>query len=384
VFLDVTLPVGVRWAEQIEQELHRTDALVTILSEQSVRSDMVIGEIGTAVRLSKRILPVRLAYREPFKYPLSAWLNPINWAFWDGPDSTPKLIDDLQRGVSGSALPIGQDSARSALLQALPPDALTFESGAMDVTSLLYVRRQADDIALAAMGRKGQTVNIKGARQVGKSSLLMRVIDAAIKAGKRVAFLDFQGLDSSTLANADVFFRRFCQEIASGLELNAPIDPHWDPSLGNLQRCGRFMENGVLKVVNEPVVLALDEVERLFDAPFRSDFFGMLRSWHGKRALPTSPAWKKLDLVLATSTEPKLFIENLNQSPFNVGERIELSELTPAEVTKLNQLHDSVLGAEDVKRLVASWAATRTWCAEPSTSSPRSRPPPPSCCPIRT
>ena len=31
-------------------------------------------------------------------------------------------------------------------------------------------------------------------------------------------------------------------------------------------------------------------MERLFDTDFRSDFFGMLRSWHNQRA--TTPIWK--------------------------------------------------------------------------------------------
>jgi len=296
---------------------------------------------------------VRLAYREPFRYPLSAWLNPINWAFWDGPDSTSRLIEELARGVAGSELPIGEGAARRKLLQALPPDALVLESGAMDVASPLYVRRRADDVALTAIKRGGQTISIKGARQVGKSSLLMRVIDAAVAFGKRVAFLDFQSLDSETLGNADVFYRRFCAEIARALELKEPLDPHWDPGLGNLQRCSGFMQDGVLKLVNAPIVLALDEVDRLFDSPFRSDFFGMLRAWHGKRAVPTTPVWKRLDLVMVTSTEPKLLIENLNQSPFNVGERIELSELSPGEVSQLNQLHGTVLGVDEEKQLLA-------------------------------
>ena len=353
VFLDVTMPVGVRWAEQIEAELRRTDVVVALLSEQAVRSDMAIGEIETAVRLKKRILPVRLAYREPFRYPLSAWLNPINWAFWDGPGDTAKLVEALTRGAAGDELPIGEGAARRDLLRALPSDALVLESGAMDVTSPLYVRRRADDVALGAIKRQGQTISIKGARQVGKSSLLMRVVDAAVNAGKRVAFLDFQGLDSETLTSTDVFYRRFCTEIARGLGIKEPLEPHWDPGLGNLQRCSGFMQDGILKSVSAPVVLALDEVDRLFDSPFRSDFFGMLRSWHGKRALPTAPAWKQLDLVLVTSTEPKLLIENLNQSPFNVGERIELSELSPGEVSQLNQLHGTVLDPEEEQRLLA-------------------------------
>lgn len=353
VFLDVTMPVGVRWAEQIERELRRTDFLIALLSEQAVRSDMAIGEIETGLRLNKRILPVRLAYREPFRYPLSAWLNHINWAFWDGPPSTPRLAEELKRAAAGVELPIGDGPARSELLQALPPDAITLESGAMDVASPLYVRRRADDVALPAIKRAGQTISIKGARQVGKSSLLMRMIDAALLAGKRVAFLDLQGMDSETLANADVFYRRFCAEIARALESKEPVEPHWDAGLGNVQRCSGYMQDGVLKSSSAPVVLAIDEVDRLFDSPFRSDFFGMLRSWHGKRALPTAPSWKRLDLVLVTSTEPKLLIENLNQSPFNVGERIELTEFSPAEVSQLNQLHGSVLGPGEEEQLQA-------------------------------
>jgi hypothetical protein len=46
-------------------------------------------------------------------------------------------------------------------------------------------------------------------------------------------------------------------------------------------------------------------------------------------------------------------IENLNQSPFNVGERIELSELSPDEVSQLNQLHGTVLAPEEEQQLLA-------------------------------
>ena len=81
----------------------------------------------------------------------------------------------------------------------------------------------------------------------------------------------------------------------------------------------------------------MDEVERVFDTAFRSDFFSMLRSWHNNRAM--SPIWKQLDLALVTSTEPYQLIENLNQSPFNVGQVIELDDFSPESVSDLNQRH---------------------------------------------
>src|SRR3954463_1805955 len=83
VFVDHKMAVGVEWGKRIEEELGRADALIALLSQQSVRSEMTIGEIGTAYRLKKRLLPVRLAYQVPFEYPLSAWLNPVNWAAWN-------------------------------------------------------------------------------------------------------------------------------------------------------------------------------------------------------------------------------------------------------------------------------------------------------------
>src|SRR5215216_795388 len=84
VFIDQSMGVGIRWAQRIEEELRRADFLVTLLSRHSVTSEMVESEIGTAHRLAAErggppvILPVRLNYSEPFQYPLSAYLNPIN------------------------------------------------------------------------------------------------------------------------------------------------------------------------------------------------------------------------------------------------------------------------------------------------------------------
>jgi hypothetical protein len=88
VFIDQAMAVGTPWAERIDRELRQADVLLLLLSAASVGSEMVAGEVETAQRLQKhqgrpRILPVRVAYRELLPYPLSAYLNPINWALWD-------------------------------------------------------------------------------------------------------------------------------------------------------------------------------------------------------------------------------------------------------------------------------------------------------------
>ena len=89
----------------------------------------------------------------------------------------------------------------------------------MDPQSAYYVERPGDQVALQAIRRQGVTITIKGPRQMGKSSLLIRVIDALRKVGKQVAFLDFQLFDKLALADADIFFRQFCTWLTDELEM---------------------------------------------------------------------------------------------------------------------------------------------------------------------
>src|SRR6185503_17232068 len=80
-------------------------------------------------------------------------------------------------------------------------------------------------------------------------------------------------------------------------------------------------------------------------------FFGMLRSWHNQRL--AGSIWKQLDLALVTSTEPYQLIDNLNQSPFNVGEVIELADFSPEQVADLNRRHGTPLTSAQEQQLMA-------------------------------
>src|SRR5690349_21393254 len=84
VFIDETMLVGTKWAEDIEKQLREADYLISFISESSVNSEMVIGEIDKAYHLRREqgkpvILPVRLKYTDRLAYPLSAYLDPINY-----------------------------------------------------------------------------------------------------------------------------------------------------------------------------------------------------------------------------------------------------------------------------------------------------------------
>lgn len=77
----------------------------------------------------------------------------------------------------------------------------------------------------------------------------------------------------------------------------------------------------------------------------------MLRGWHNRRA--TRTLWNQFNLLIAHSTEPTLFIKDLNQSPFNVGTVIRLGDFDRDEVLWLNARHGSpIASGEDLERLL--------------------------------
>ena len=242
-------------------------------------------------------------------------------------------VDDGDADVSTASPPAPDDQATpplseplSAVVAPSPPAAAPLEQpeGNMRPDSPFYIVRQpADRVALAEASKpSGVTLTIKGPRQVGKSSLLTRVIDRAIQAGKQVAYLDFQQFDAAARADDDTFFRQFAQWLTDEVGLDGDFDANWATALGTVQRCTRYVERVLLPALGGPLLLAMDEVDSILDCPFRTDFFAMLRVWHNNRAMPNRPIWRQLDMALVTSTEPYELVENLHQSPFNVGEEL--------------------------------------------------------------
>lgn len=104
----------------------------------------------------------------------------------------------------------------------------------------------------------------------------------------------------------------------------------------------------------EHLVWFMDEVDKLFLAPFASDFFGLVRSWHNSRSTEPDGPWGKLTVVIAYATEAHLFIQDLNQSPFNVGRKLELEDFNMQQVIDLNGRYGSPLHSyQEVEKLHA-------------------------------
>ncbi len=231
------------------------------------------------------------------------------------------------------------DSSGSALRRRLEP-----VGGAVPLDSEFYIVRPADEEFRDAIARGDSIVLVKGARQVGKTSLLARGLQQARKAGAKVVLTDFQNLSAAYLESIEKLMLALAKSFPDQLDLDVYPNQIWDADLSPGVNLERYLRRGVLQQTTAPIVWGLDEVDRLFTCDFGSEVFGLFRSWHNKRALDPEGPWRRLTLAIAYATEAHLFITDLNQSPFNVGTRLALEDFSFEQVAELNRRYGSPLG----------------------------------------
>lgn len=212
--------------------------------------------------------------------------------------------------------------------QAAPPAP----TGGLPVDTDLYVRRDADGQVENALATGEPLVLVYGPRQVGKTSLVARAGRLCRTKGWTVAISDFQTLGRSEIERPATLYRALIHNLAQQLQLT--YEPSWNEWLGANSNMDAQV-GALLQQVDGPVLWAMDEVDRLFGTDYADDFFGLVRSWHNRRSLDPDGPWGRLTLIISYATEAHLFINDLNQSPFNVGLRLHLRDFTPEQVSEL-------------------------------------------------
>jgi hypothetical protein len=217
----------------------------------------------------------------------------------------------------------------------------------------IYVQRQPiESICYETLLQPGSLIRIKAPSLMGKTSLMINVITKLSKQDFRSVILSFELADRSThFTNLNKFLRWFCTNVSRELSYKSELDEYWDEEgMGAKVSCTTYFEKYLLAVSDTPFILCLDNVDLLFPYPeIYEDFFGLLRSWYEKAR--TRKIWAKLRLVLIHSTDVYIRL-NINQSPFNVGLPLELSEFTREQVQDFAQQHKLNLNATLIDSLM--------------------------------
>lgn len=230
--------------------------------------------------------------------------------------------------------------------QLLPPTPPPPPFGALPINSPFYVERKTDQAFYRALEGRNSIVLLKGARQVGKTSLLARGLQRVRDAGAVVVLTDLQQPSKDAFAGLETFYQSIGTRLAEQLGLKATPQDAWSQFRSANDNFERFMRREVFEKITAPLVWALDETDRLFELHFAGDVFSLFRTWHNQRAYEPEGPWTRLTLAMAYATEAHLFITDLNQSPFNVGTKLVLEDFTPQQTADLNQLYDAPLADE--------------------------------------
>lgn len=210
--------------------------------------------------------------------------------------------------------------------------------GQVPLDSRLYIERPPIEVrCYETILKPGALIRIKAPRQMGKSSLMLRILNHAMKHNYRAVSLNLQSAGGQVLSSLEQFLYWFCSRITRKLNLPDQLKDYWQGPMSSNDKCTDYFELFLLENISCPLLLCLDEVDELFKHPeIANDFFGLLRAWHEEAKI--NPVWQNLRMVIIHSKEVYIPL-NINQSPFNVGVPIELSPFTKIQIIELIRQH---------------------------------------------
>jgi transcriptional regulator with XRE-family HTH domain len=362
----------------------RVAARATEQTKVRRRRGVVLTSTGLQ-RLQAAILAVEISENQGNRFTLEELGNRINvstktlsrlWSLNSGVDQkTLRLcfsafgLELLKQDYTSISDVDEPDSAESASTQAKTPHlsqfgeaqtlrsqeiepGLPYPDGPVPLHSPFYIERPPiEALAYQEVTQPGCVVRIRAPREMGKSSLMLRLLNFAETQSYRTVILDCNQFDSSYLTDLNKFLRGFCLRIARELGIDPRLDDYWDEEIGSKLSCTFYFKTYLLKQISCPVVLVLNEVDRFFEYPqFAQDFFPLLRSWYEEARRDVN--FQKLRLVVVYSTEEYVALD-INHSPFNVGLPLRLPEFTQQQVQDLAQRHGLNWNADQVIQLMS-------------------------------
>ena len=94
----------------------------------------------------------------------------------------------------------------------------------------------------------------------------------------------------------------------------------------------KFIKREVLRKLDRPLVWGNGRRGPAVHLRFRHPGFRAVSRLAQRALLDPDGPWSRLTMAIVRATEPHLFIQDLNQSPFNLGTKIALQDFTGEQV----------------------------------------------------
>lgn len=199
--------------------------------------------------------------------------------------------------------------------------------GTLRLDSPSYVKRPADE-ELFSLALAGEFCYVLTARQMGKSSLMVRTANQLKEQGVSTAIIDLTKIGT---VGVDQWYLGLLIRLRVELKLSLDPEVWWQAHawLGRVQRFTDFLREVVLTKIKGQVVIFIDEIDTTLKLDFTDDFFAAIRAVYNARA--DDPEFKRLTFVLLGVATPADLIKDRARTPFNIGQGIALQEFSQAD-----------------------------------------------------
>jgi len=236
--------------------------------------------------------------------------------------------------------------------------------GSLSSDAPTYVVRSADRYLYKAL-MQGDFCYILNTRQMGKSSLMVRMMKHLQQEGLCCAAIDMTRLGSEDVT-AEQWYKGLAVELWQSFDLVGKVNlkSWWKEqfNLSPVQRLSRFFDEIILREVKladdtvaPQIVIFLDELDCILGLDFAvNDFFALVRSCYNQRGI--NSAYKRLCFVLLGVATPSDLITDHYRTPFNIGQAIEIKGFKLDEAQPLLQgLTNKVNNPQAVLKEVLFW-----------------------------